>query len=53
MRKPYQPPKFTVVGSVHDLTQANDLGPNPDNLTVITQTIGGVTVNIPGQGPFS
>jgi hypothetical protein len=53
MRKPYQPPTLIVAGSVHDITQANAIGPQPDNLTVVTTTIGGVTVNIPGQGAFS
>jgi hypothetical protein len=35
-----------MVGSVHDLTQAASIGPQPDNLTTITTTIGGVTVSI-------
>jgi hypothetical protein len=36
MRLPYEPPEIALLGSVKDLTQANIVGPTPDNLTVVT-----------------
>ena len=45
MRLPYGPPEIALLGSVKDLTQANAVGPTPDNLTVLN--IRGL--NIPGD----
>lgn len=45
MRQPYEPPEITDLGSVRDLTQANIIGPTPDNLTVLQ--IG--PINVPGD----
>ncbi|PZS35493.1 MAG: hypothetical protein DLM61_01760 [Pseudonocardiales bacterium] len=51
MRRPYESPKITVVGSVKDLTQANLVGSLPDALTLVTVSIPGVgNISVPGQG---
>jgi hypothetical protein len=52
MRRPYETPKVSVVGSVKDLTQANLIGPQPDNFTVVSIVILGVPINVPGKGNF-
>lgn len=51
MRKIYESPTVTMAGSVRDLTRANLVGRNPDNLTVITLHIPGIgEIDIPGTG---
>lgn len=50
IKQPYEAPSITPVGTVKDLTQAQLFGANPDGLTVVTISVGGVTLNIPGDG---
>lgn len=40
MRKPYEAPELTVLGTVTELTQANLFGEDSDNLTWILPILG-------------